>query len=764
MKKSLPILLAGILQLMPMLRAVLPMQAAQAFVPTTWAIIFKIGAGAVAMFGYHAISSATVFIPPSGTTFNLTTMVATNLTIGYSGSHTPKSWSASPNPVCPGMTLPIGTSSTTVSDTPTTAGSFTATVTAWANTGTSGDSGSATYYFNVVAGGSPPVITNITVAPSASVAPGTTVTFTPVVGGTTPFTYRWKFNGVSIFGGTNATLSVSSAQSTNAGTYTLIVANAIGSATNSTVLAVNGAPAITGPPQDQYVAAGGTANFTVTAGGAATLAYQWYKDGVVLTGKTTAALSLAGVQATNAGRYWITVSNSLGTATSSVAFLRLSPSSTTNTMTVFPMTQNWRYNTNGLELGAGWRQFDYNDTAWPSGPGILGKEDTGNLAIYSLITNAGTMFASISNGVYYVTNYYFRTHFTITNTAQVASLIISNYIDDGAIWYLNGTEAFRYNMPAGPVTANTFASANLTEGIFTVSNLPPALLVPGDNVLAVEVHQVSATSSDEVMGATVIGTFTIPNTVPLILTNPVSQTVNAGTNVIFTAAADGTATVTYQWYKGATLVSGATGTTLTLTNVQPGDAVGYTFVANNAYGSATSQVASLTVNVPTPPTITTQPLSQITPAGSNITFTVGASGTGLSYLWRFNSNALVTATASSLTLTNVAPPSSGYYSVIVSNAGGSVTSTNAQLLVVAPPAPGSGPHFAPPAPSGGQFSLSFPTSPGYRYLLQTNASLSTTNWGTLSNVPPAFNGATITLPQPTGTRPSLFYRVTVTAN
>ena len=166
MKKSLPILLAGILQLMPMLRAVLPMQAAQAFVPTTWAIIFKIGAGAVAMFGYHAISSATVFIPPSGTTFNLTTTVATNLIVGYSGSHTPGSWSASPNPVCAGMTLAKGASTTTISGTPTAAGSFTATITAWSGSSTSGDSGIATYYFNVA---SPPVITNITVVPSASV-------------------------------------------------------------------------------------------------------------------------------------------------------------------------------------------------------------------------------------------------------------------------------------------------------------------------------------------------------------------------------------------------------------------------------------------------------------------------------------------------------------------------------------------------------------------------------------------------------------------
>ena len=444
LNRILPLLLAGTLQVMPMLRAVLPAVQARAFAPSAWAIIFKIGSGAIAMFGYHAISSATVFIPPSGFTYNLTVGVATNLTIGYSGSHTPQSWSASPNPVCPGMTLAIGSSTTTISGTPTTAGYSSANVTAWEYTGTSGNSGSATYYFNVMAAGNPPVITNITAAPSSAVAPGTTVTFTPAVGGTAPLRYRWLFNGNRIFGGTNATLTQSSMQSSNAGSYTLIVVNGYGSATNSTTLTVTGPPAITTQPQDQYVAAGGFASFSVTAGGAATLFYQWRKEGVPISGQTSATLSFVNVQAANAARYSVVVTNMQGSVTSSVAFLRLSPNSTTSTTTIFPFTQNWRYNTNGLDFGTAWREFDYNDAAWPSGPGILGKEDSGNPTIYSLITSAGTLFPSTGNGVYFVTNYYFRTHFTIANKAQVTSLIISNYIDDGAIWYLNGTASTRH--------------------------------------------------------------------------------------------------------------------------------------------------------------------------------------------------------------------------------------------------------------------------------------------------------------------------------
>ena len=759
LNRILPLLLAGSLQVMPMLRAVLPAVQARAFAPSAWAIIFKIGSGAIAMFGYHAISSATVFIPGSGSTFNLMVGVTTNLIIAYSGSHTPGSWSASPNPVCPGMTLAKGSASTTISGTPTTAGSFNATVTAWSGTSTSGDSGSASYTFNVAAPpGNAPVITNITVTPSASVAPGTTVTFTPSVGGTAPLSYRWYFNNVPVFGGTNATLTQSSVQSSNAGNYKLIVGNYYGSATNTSALTVTGPPAITSQPQDQYVAAGGTASFTITAGGAATLAYQWYKDGTALAGKTTAALSVTSAQTTNAGRYWVVVTNSLGSATSSIAFLRLSPSSTAATAPIFALSKSWRYNTNGLDFGNAWREFDFNDAAWPSGNGILGKEDSGNPAVFPYM---GTLFPSTSNGVYFVTNYYFRTHFTITNKAQVTSLILSNYIDDGAVFYLNGTEAFRFNMPAGSVTATTFASASLTEGVFTVSNLPTALLVSGDNVLSVEVHQINATSSDEVMGAALIGTFAIPNTVPLILTNPVGQSVTAGTNVTFTAAADGTAPLTLQWYRGSTLV-GSGSTTLTLNSVQPGDTGAYTLVVGNSYGSVTSLVANLTVAPSTPPTILTQPLSQIVTVSSNVSFSVTATN-ATSYQWRFNSNNIAGATTNTYAIVGAAVTNSGFYSVIVSNSAGSVPSTNAQLLVVVAPSPTVAPRFNPLTVSAGQFALSFTTLPGYRYLVQTNSNLGTANWGTISNIPPSFIGANVSFPQPANA-PQLFYRVTISNN
>lgn len=87
----------------------------------------------------------------------------------------------------------------------------------------------------------------------------------------------------------------------------------------------------------------------------------------------------------------------------------------------------------------------------------------------------------------------------------------------------------------------------------------------------------------------------MPDVASVFTTQPQSATTNAGDSVIFTAIAGGTPAPTYQWYKGATLLAGQTGTSLTLNRVQPTDAGSYTVVATNPAGSATSNAATLTV-------------------------------------------------------------------------------------------------------------------------------------------------------------------------
>jgi hypothetical protein len=167
---------------------------------------------------------------------------------------------------------------------------------------------------------------------------------------------------------------------------------------------------------------------------------------------------------------------------------------------------------------------------------------------------------------------------------------------------------------------------------------------------------------------------------PLITTQPVSQTVVAGTNVVLTAAATGTPKPTYKWTLNGTAISGGTNGTLTLNAIKAASAGIYVATAANSLGSSASQPATITVLVP--PTITTQPKSQSVKVGANVTFTAVAGGTApLSYQWSYNGSPIAGATTSSLALTNVQTSSIGNYTVTVTNMAGAATSKAATLNV-----------------------------------------------------------------------------------
>ena len=178
----------------------------------------------------------------------------------------------------------------------------------------------------------------------------------------------------------------------------------------------------------------------------------------------------------------------------------------------------------------------------------------------------------------------------------------------------------------------------------------------------------------------------IPGATPAVIDlDPQDQTVVQGDDAQFNVQANGTAPLFYQWYYNTnTVLTGDTNSTLTVTNAQPTDAGGYSVLVSNAYGSVTSAVAQLTVNLPVAPSISTQPQDQLNVLpGANATFTVVAGGSDpLTYQWYFNTNTPVAnANDSIFTITNVQSGSVGSYSVVVSNTAGSVTSSNAVLTL-----------------------------------------------------------------------------------
>mgnify|MGYP000520354499 CR=1 FL=1 len=171
--------------------------------------------------------------------------------------------------------------------------------------------------------------------------------------------------------------------------------------------------------------------------------------------------------------------------------------------------------------------------------------------------------------------------------------------------------------------------------------------------------------------------------VPAITTQPASMTVTAGGSVTFTSAASASPAPTLQWKFNGTDITGATGASLPIMNVQSANAGTYTMVATNSAGSVTSAGAILTVTAATiAPVITTQPSSQTVTAGSAVTFSAAATGLPApTYQWRKDGVNLNGATSAAYTISSTVTSSAGTYTVVAANSAGSVTSNGAVLTV-----------------------------------------------------------------------------------
>jgi hypothetical protein len=165
------------------------------------------------------------------------------------------------------------------------------------------------------------------------------------------------------------------------------------------------------------------------------------------------------------------------------------PSPTPTMVAFFTRKSTWRYLSNGSNPGTAWRALNFDDSKWQSGKGEFGYGDGDEMTVLSYGSNPNAKYITA----------YFRKTFKVTNPAAFTKLSIRLIRDDGAVVYLNGTQVARSNMPAGTIAYNTPASSNVTgaaESKLYNFNLNASLLRAGTNVLAVEVHQVSANSDD----------------------------------------------------------------------------------------------------------------------------------------------------------------------------------------------------------------------------------------------------------------------------
>ena len=233
---------------------------------------------------------------------------------------------------------------------------------------------------------------------------------------------------------------------------------------------------------------------------------------------------------------------------------------------------------------------------------------------------------------------------------------------------------------SAPLTFQWFKDGDLLTGAGS-----PQLVISNAQAANAGVYQIQV--SNYLGSATSAGaTLTVLPGKPSFVLQPLPAASVAGSNVVFESLAVGSDDdlnpLRYAWYFQNNRIAGQTNADLLLSSITAMNQGAYYVVASNAYGTATSAVAQLTVYLP--PSFQTGLSNQVVTEGRTIVLSAGATGTPpLAYCWNFNT-AQLSNTAASLSLTNITPQQAGFYSVTVTNQYGSISSTGRVSVFLSP--------------------------------------------------------------------------------
>jgi mucin-19 len=490
--------------------------------------------------------------------------------------------------------------------------------------------------------------------------------------GTAPLTYQWRKDGVEIPSATVRTYSIPVVDLSSGGYYDVVVTNAAGSVLSEPALVeINGMgnvpPSIRTQPGSLQGVAGGFTTFTVAVAGSAPLSYQWRKEGTPISGATSAAYTLNGLRAADAGSYDVVVSNRAGSATSAAAVLTVNnplaivtpPAPLTvaagnyaffsvTASGTAPITYQWRKDGEPLEGGTA-SFFEI-----PAAQAVhAGSYDV-------VVANPGNSLTSSPAAL------------TVQQGGGAQVALVAQPVNTGAL-------------PGGAASFSVSATGTAPISYQWRRN---GVTIAGANgpVYAIGAVQASAVGSYDVVVGNWSGEVTSTKATlslysPVSITaHPLSRSVATGTAATFSVTATGTAPLAYQWRKNGQNIAGATQAAYTIGAAQAADEGVYDVVLTNPAGSALSNAAALGVGPK--PVLVKGPSGATVLAGGSLTLSVSATGDGVTYQWRRNGSNIPGATAQVLMLRNVKAADGGRFEVVVANAYGAVSPVPAADVAV----------------------------------------------------------------------------------
>jgi hypothetical protein len=499
---------------------------------------------------------------------------------------------------------------------------------------------------------------------------------------------------------------------TNNGTLTALGSLPFGSAGLAALSLANpGPPAIVLPPASRTAAAGDTVTLSVTAGGTPAPMAQWYFDGSVDSGATNFALALPGVSPTNAGSYFVVLTNSDGAVTSAVVTL-------TVTAPILAGTGAYVY-TSGSAPAAS-RAVARSSILDSSTNFILGL--TTNPPTETVFLNSNLFFSCLCfapNGELFGAGEYFTAVGPAPGPGPQPQAVMIEGVDalyqiNSQTWTTNFIGNFQTNggqpgqiVPAGMASSPSgVLYASWAGGLYTVDTNNALMTLVGafsPAVIPAPSHTRQTTSFGTNAIPVIIGGIAFAPDGALYGGETNLYTINPTNAVVVDVGALGgvSASILADMKYGADgflyFFDGASDGNLYRLN--PADA--QVSIAAN-FPSTLSGLAF----VPVPAAIVAQPANQFVRSGAAAAFSVTAAGTApLECQWYFKGSKIPRATNLVLTITNVLAKNEGSYFAVVTNPLAAVTSSVVQLETYTLPSITQPPKSAVVITSGGRIAL-----------------------------------------------------------
>lgn len=544
--------------------------------------------------------------------------------------------------------------------------------------------GTASWYWGVDDFGLYSINTPVVTAAPANqtVDAGQQAQFAVTASGGGTLTYQWQKDGNNITGATGATYSIAAATPNDEGSYRVIVSNADGPTTSpAATLTVISKPQITTQPVGATVSASAAVTLNVAARGGQPLTYQWQKDGVNITGATSASYQIAAATTANAGLYRVVVSNSYGNTESSVVQLSVYSGAITNDLVGhFKFDGNAEDSSGKGNHGTPTGQVEAGDTLPTYDAG--GAQLIGTHALHAhlgeyIALGSPTDFlfgtesftvsfwvkapaGGITGDPSYIGNKNWASGgnvgFTVAADTSVLQwnwkadssssprrdadqigtimdgtwhhVVVSHDRNSVASFYIDGL--LKATVPlVGDASIDSPLTLNILQdgtGRYGFANDTGARFLDvflddfGIWRRALTPQEAASIHTKGRAGQDLTTATFTGVTAPVISAPPANLTVYEGFRARFAVTATGTPPFTYQWKKNGNDIQGATSDTYTIAAAAEADEGNYSVVVSNSGGPTTSASATLTVNPPP----TAQVTGQWDFENGDLTATVGA--------------------------------------------------------------------------------------------------------------------------------------------